>query len=84
MKSLGYALQAAALPVPPTMLWRELDKYHDQPGRIASLCYEQTGEYPAALVWAERARRTITAPDASWDERTVRLRKAVGGEKASA
>jgi hypothetical protein len=84
MQSLGYALQAAALPVPPTMLWRELDKYHDQPGRIASQCYEQMGDYPAALVWAERARRATPTPDPAWDERTVRLRRAAGGEKAFA
>jgi len=76
-QALGYALQAAALPVPPTMLWRELDKYRDQPARIASLCYEQLGELAPALVWAERARLAMTAPDAPWDERTARLQKAV-------
>ena len=84
MQSLGYALQAAALAVPPTMLWRELDKYHDQPGRIASRCYEQMGELTLALAWAERARRAMPAPDPTWDERTVRLRKAAGGSAASA
>jgi hypothetical protein len=72
-QSLGYALQAAALPVPPTMLWRELDKYRDQPGRIASLCHEQMGELPAALDWAQRARRAMPAPDPAWDERIARL-----------
>jgi 2-polyprenyl-3-methyl-5-hydroxy-6-metoxy-1,4-benzoquinol methylase len=80
-QSLGYALQAAALPVPPTMLWRELDKYGDQPGRIASLCHEQLGDVATALVWAERARHAMSAPDAAWDERSARLQHAVGAAR---
>ena len=76
-QSLGYALQAAALPVPPTMLWRELDKYRDQPGRIISSCHEQMGEIAPALDWAQRARRAMTAPDAAWDERTTRLERTL-------
>ena len=82
-QSLGYALQAAALPAPPTMLWREFDKYNDQPGRIASLCHEQMGELTPALEWAERARRAMLAPDAPWDERTARLQKASGATRQS-
>jgi tetratricopeptide (TPR) repeat protein len=74
-QSLGYALQAAALPVPPTMLWREPDKYRDQPARMASLCHEQMGERPAALDWAQRARRAMTVPDPAWDARTARLER---------
>jgi len=74
-QSLGYALQAAALPVPPTMLWREPDKYRDQPSRMASLCHEQMGEMPAALDWAQRARRAMTVPDPAWDARTARLER---------
>jgi len=80
-QSLGYALQAAALPPLPTMLWRELDKYRDQPGRIISLCHEQMGELPAALDWAQRARRAMTAPDAAWDERTANLARAVAAKR---
>jgi len=73
-QSLGYALQATTLPVPPTMLWRELDKYADQPARVASLCLEQVGNFALALDWAERARSAMRAPDAAWDERIARLR----------
>jgi len=72
-QAMGYALQAAALPIPPTMLWREPDKYLDQPLRMVSLCHERMGELPAALDWARRARRAMAAPDAAWDERTRRL-----------
>jgi SAM-dependent methyltransferase len=75
-QSMGYALQAAALPVPPTMLWRELDKYRDQPARIASLCLEQMGDLAPAIDWAKRARRAMPAPDAAWDERTARLERS--------
>jgi tetratricopeptide (TPR) repeat protein len=77
MQSLGYALHAAALAVPPTMLWRELDKYADQPARIASLCHEQMGELGAALEWAGRASRAMPATDALWEARTQRLRDTV-------
>jgi len=57
------------------MLWRELDKYRDQPARIASLCLEQIGDLAPALDWAQRARRAMSAPDAAWDERTARLER---------
>jgi hypothetical protein len=60
------------------MLWREPDKYGDQPARIASLCHEQLGELDAALAWAKRAQRAMPAPDAAWDERTARLEAAIG------
>jgi SAM-dependent methyltransferase len=76
-QAMGYALQAAALPIPPTMLWREPDKYRDQPLRIVSLCHEQMGEGAAALDWAQRARRAMAVPDAAWDERTRRLEAAL-------
>src|SRR4029079_6957033 len=51
-QSPGHPLQATPLPVPPTMLWRELDKYADQPARVASLCHEQVGNFALALDWA--------------------------------
>lgn len=75
--SLGYALQALA-PAPPTMLWREPDKYADQPMRMISLCYEQGGDLRNALEWAERARRAMRGPEAVWDERTARLAARAG------
>lgn len=78
--SLGYAMNAL-MPVPPTMLWREPDKYADQPMRMISLCYEQAGEMRNALDWAERARRAMRAPEAFWDERTARLAAQVRGAR---
>ena len=35
-KSIGFALQAKDIPVPPTHLWREKDKYQDQPYQVIS------------------------------------------------
>jgi len=73
--SLGYAFRALG-PAPPTMLWREPDKYADQPMRMISLCYEQLGDVRNALDWAGRARRAMRGPEAVWDERTRRLEEA--------
>ena len=80
-QAMGYALQAAALPVPPTMLWRELDKYRDQPGRIVSLCCEAMGVIAPAIEWAQRARRAMPLPDAAWDERTASLERSLARKR---
>lgn len=81
--SLGYALLALA-PLPPTMLWREPDKYADQPMRMISLCYEQVGDLRNALEWAQRARHAMRAPEAFWEERTARLASRAGRPGSSA
>jgi SAM-dependent methyltransferase len=76
-QSMGYALQAVDTPPPPTMLWREPDKYADQPSRMVSLCHEQLGDARAALAWAHRARRAMAVPEAVWEARTRRLEALV-------
>jgi hypothetical protein len=53
--AIGYALQAADAPVPPTQLWRETNKYTDQPPRLISWCHEHGGDLVQALAWARRA-----------------------------
>lgn len=78
--SLGYAMNAL-MPVPPTMLWREPDKYADQPMRMISLCYEQVGETRNALDWAERARRAMRAPEKVWEDRLRRLQAATSASR---
>jgi ADP-heptose:LPS heptosyltransferase len=81
--AIGYALQAADAPTPPTQLWRESNKYTDQPARTISWCHEHLGDMRSALDWAHRARERIAAPDAEWDARIRRLEAAQGAVKAS-
>jgi ADP-heptose:LPS heptosyltransferase/SAM-dependent methyltransferase len=71
--AIGYALQAAGAPIPATPLWREPNKYTDQPARIISWCHEHLGDHAQALGWALRARDHIAAPDPEWDSRIARL-----------
>jgi ADP-heptose:LPS heptosyltransferase/glycosyltransferase involved in cell wall biosynthesis/SAM-dependent methyltransferase len=75
--AIGYALRAADAPVPATQLWREANKYTDQPPRLISWCHEQQGELAQALAWARRARQRIGTTDAEWDARVRRLEAAV-------
>jgi ADP-heptose:LPS heptosyltransferase/glycosyltransferase involved in cell wall biosynthesis len=73
-KSLGYALQAMDLPVVPTTLFREKEKYTDQPYRMASWCYEHLGFKDMALDFALKAKERIGGPDRSWDDRIETLK----------
>jgi ADP-heptose:LPS heptosyltransferase/glycosyltransferase involved in cell wall biosynthesis len=77
-KALGYSLQAMDLPIVPTTLFREREKYTDQPYRMASWCFEHLGFPEMALRFAEKAKERIGGPDKDWDERIGRL----GGKKA--
>ena len=72
-KAIGYCLQAVECTVEKTELWRELNKYMDQPRRMLSFCYEALGDKIAALKWAIEARETIGANDREWNERIVNL-----------
>ncbi len=72
-RAIGCALQAFGAPVPPTHLWRERNKYTDQPARLISWSYEHLGERERALEWARTARDQIDGPDESWDQRIARL-----------
>lgn len=73
LHAIGYALQAADAAQPPTQLWREPDKYTDQPARLISWCYEHLGDREQALAWALRARLAIGRHDADWEARIARL-----------
>jgi ADP-heptose:LPS heptosyltransferase/glycosyltransferase involved in cell wall biosynthesis len=73
-KSLGYALQAMDLPIVPTTLFREKEKYTDQPYRMASWCCEHLGFKELALKFAEDAKTRIGGPDKSWDDRIKTLK----------
>jgi SAM-dependent methyltransferase len=71
--TIGYALQAADAPIPATPLWRESDKYTDQPARLISWCHEHLSDPRQALAWALRARDRIGEGDAEWNARIARL-----------
>ena len=75
-KALGYALIAQDLPVAPTQLFRERDKYIDQPYRYASHAYEGLGRLDLAFEQALEAQKKIGKKDAAWDERIDRLAKS--------
>lgn len=72
--TIGHALIAGDKLQPPTALWRESNKYTDQPPRLISWCYEHLGDLDNALVWAQRARDKIIGRDAEWEDRIDRLR----------
>jgi ADP-heptose:LPS heptosyltransferase/glycosyltransferase involved in cell wall biosynthesis len=72
--TIGHALIARDKPQPPTALWREPNKYTDQPPRLISWCYEHLGELAHALTWALRARDKIGGRDQEWEDRIERLR----------
>ena len=74
--AIGYALQAADARIPQTLLWREPDKYIDQPHRLISWCYEHLSDRAQALRWALRAKDKIGAADSEWDARIARLARA--------
>jgi len=79
LHAIGHALQAVDAPIPDTALWREANKYTDQPCRIISWAHEHLEDRSQALAWALRARRWIGAPDADWDLRIARLSEATHG-----
>jgi glycosyltransferase involved in cell wall biosynthesis/ADP-heptose:LPS heptosyltransferase len=81
--AIGYALRADDAPVPPTQLWRETNKYTDQPPRLISWCYEHEGDLVQALVWARRAAERIGTADPEWDARVQRLEAAVKPDTGS-
>jgi glycosyltransferase involved in cell wall biosynthesis/2-polyprenyl-3-methyl-5-hydroxy-6-metoxy-1,4-benzoquinol methylase len=73
--AIGYALQAADAPIPETQLWRESNKYTDQPPRMISWAYRHLGEPEQALAWALRARERIGTSDQQWDQHIALLRQ---------
>ena len=70
--------RAVGASIPPTMLWREVDKYTDRPLRLISWCYEHLGKTELAIEFAEKAKERIGKPDPEWDDRIARLKNASG------
>jgi hypothetical protein len=65
----------ADAPIPETQLWRESNKYTDQPPRMISWAYRHLGEPEQALAWALRARERIGTSDQQWDQHIALLRQ---------
>lgn len=77
-RAIELASRAIGRPVPPTPLWREVDKYTDGPLRLISWCYEHQGKLAEALDFGERAKAAIGRPDVEWDQRLARLAASTG------
>jgi ADP-heptose:LPS heptosyltransferase/glycosyltransferase involved in cell wall biosynthesis len=77
MKQLGYALLAADRPVVPTTLFRERDKYTDQPYRSISWGLLQLGHFESALSFAEKAREKIGSFDQDWENFILRIKEVL-------
>lgn len=73
---IGYCWLAQSKIPPATQLWREWNKYSDQPLRTMSWAYEFLNDTAQALHWAEKAKTAIGVPDADWDARIARLKGA--------
>lgn len=68
-KAMGYAIEAGSRTPTPTALWREPNKYTDQPKRMCSFCEECTGNLSEALRWAYLAQEVIGQQDSEWAQR---------------
>lgn len=78
--AIGWAMIANGKPIPETPLFREPNKYKDQPLRLISWCYEHLGEIEPALQYAEKAAVAIGGPDPEWEVRSRRLRAQVAAK----
>lgn len=72
---IGYATVALSQTSSYTQLWREENKYTDQPARMISWCHEHLGQRKLALEWAHNAKKHIKGVDKDWDDRIARLMK---------
>jgi ADP-heptose:LPS heptosyltransferase/glycosyltransferase involved in cell wall biosynthesis/2-polyprenyl-3-methyl-5-hydroxy-6-metoxy-1,4-benzoquinol methylase len=70
---VGHAVIALTKNISRTQLWRENEKYTDQPCRILSWAYQALHNRQEALSWARKAKTLINKEDAEWDERIRRL-----------
>jgi len=76
-RSIAWAMLAKDLPIPPTMLWREKDKYLDQPYRWISWEYQHLESMGDALRWAMLAKPKIGVTDQPWENRIKELTRKI-------
>lgn len=74
---ISYCMYSASRTISPTQLWRETDKYTDQPRRLLSHCYNELGSKQLALDWALEAKKHIHVEDTSWDQHTEAIRRSL-------
>lgn len=68
-RAIGYGILAYSPEfIPRSDLWRERNKYLDQPARNLAICYLQCGELDEALRWAKDAKLHIQGEDTEWDK----------------
>lgn len=68
-KAVGYAhIAFSPNAIPYSELWRERNRYTDQPIRNMAIAYLQLGELTDALKWAKVAKAFINADDEAWDK----------------
>ena len=72
-EAIAMCLMAKSKKPPYTALWREDNKYTDQPLRTLSFIYESMGDKKQALSYAMSAREAIGGPDSDWDKRISNL-----------
>jgi ADP-heptose:LPS heptosyltransferase/glycosyltransferase involved in cell wall biosynthesis/2-polyprenyl-3-methyl-5-hydroxy-6-metoxy-1,4-benzoquinol methylase len=73
--SIGHAILALTKKPTKTQLWRENDKYTDQPCRLLSWAYQELHSRKDSLMWARKAKTLITTEDADWDGRIQSLER---------
>jgi ADP-heptose:LPS heptosyltransferase len=84
-EAIGFCNVAFSQENKTTLLWREANKYTDQPLRLISWAYEELGNRDQALYWAKHAQRFIVGPDKDWNDRVARLsRKTVAFHRPGA
>lgn len=67
--AIYHAVKAFDMPVPPSVLWREKDKYSDAPARLISWAYQLQESWHNAVAWSEVAAHRIPGEDVSWANR---------------
>lgn len=76
---ISMCLSARAKPITHTSLWRETNKYTDQPLRMMSFCLEHLGKFEEALKCAMRAVTVIGSGDESWNNYVASLQTKARG-----
>lgn len=66
-KAMSMCYAALSNPNLPTQLWREPNKYTDQPRRMLTRIYRYLDKPDEALFWAKKAKEHILGPDLEWD-----------------
>jgi glycosyltransferase involved in cell wall biosynthesis len=83
-QAIEHCTLALDRPPPATVLWREKDKYRDQPARLISWSHQLTGDKLGAFAWSEVAANRIVGADLEWSNRHRGLADALHAKEAPA